>query len=255
MEDTRTGEDAGRGSSAPSGRNAFSLERELKTTSEDEELDRELEELNTFGKNEEAGQYAQASFFDAQGDKIQRKYTYVEPKKEAVIPHEYIVQTLLSGTGFVNGMTRVCEIFEEVMEASERAKLIKKEYGQGGAGWPIEGYGLHGYDTFHAQGLRLQWRDVEGEKEGYLSWKAVESEIAALILTGEYQPEDLRLDEIAMVGTHEEDRSFNHDFDEEEIEEDELDDFAIPDEPESFNRERIAKETEDEYAVKYGMTP
>ena len=255
VEDTRTGENAGRGSSASPGRNAFSLERELETTSEDEELDRELEELNTFGKNEEAGQYAQASFFDAQGDKIQRKYTYVEPKKEAVIPHEYIVQTLLRGTGFVNGMTRVCEIFEDVMEASERAKLIKKEYGQGGAGWPLEGYGLHGYDTFHAQGLRLQWRDEEGEKEGYLSWKAVESEIAALILTGEYHPEHLRLDEIAMDGTREEDKSFNHDFDEEEIEEDELDDFAIPDEPESFKRERIAKETEDEYAVKYGMTP
>lgn len=253
VEITRTGENAGGGSSTSPDRDAFSLE--LETTSEDEEFHRELEELNTFGKNEEAGQYVQASFFDAQGDKIQRKYTYVEPKKESVIPHEYIVQTLLRGTGFVNGMTRVCKIFEDVMEASERAKLIKKEYGQGGAGWPLEGYGLHGYDSFHAQGLRLQWRDAEGEKEGYLSWKAVESEIAALILTGEYQPEHTRLDEIAMDGIREDDRSFNHEFGEEETEEDELDDFAIPDEPESYKHERLTAETEEEYFEKYGMTP
>ena len=253
VEVTRTGENASGGSSTSPDRDAFSLERESDTTSEDEEFHRELEELNTFGKNEEAGQYVQASFFDAQGDKIQRMYTYVQPKKEAVIPHEYIIQTLLRGTGFVNGMTRVCEIFEGVIEASERAKLIKKEYGQGGAGWPIEGYGLHGYDTFHAQGLRLQWRDAEGEKEGYLSWKAVESEIATLILTGEYQPEHAKLDKIAMDGTREDDRDFNHEYGEEETEEDELDDFAIPDEPESYKSERISTETEDEYVKKYGM--
>lgn len=254
VEVTRTGENAGGGSSTSPDRDALSLEIESETTSEDEEFHRELEELNTFGKNEEAGQYVQASFFDAQGDKIQRMYTYVKPKKETVIPHEYIIQTLLRGTGFVNGMTRVCEIFEGVIEASERAKLIKKEYGQGGAGWPIEGYGLHGYDTFHAQGLRLQWRDAEGEKEGYLSWKAVESEIATLILTGEYQPEHAKLDEIAMEDTREDDRDFNHQFGEEETEEDELDDFAIPDEPESYKSERITTEIEDEYTEKYGMT-
>jgi N12 class adenine-specific DNA methylase len=255
VEVARTGENASGGSSTSSDRDAFSLEIESETTSEDEEFNKELEELNTFGKHEEAGQCVQASFFDAQGDKIQRMYTYVKPKKEAVVPHEYIVQTLLRGTGFVNGMTRVCEIFEDVMEATERAKLIKKEYGQGGAGWPMEGYGLHGYDTFHAQGLRLQWRDAEGEKEGYLSWKAVENEIAALILTGEYQPEHTRLDEIAMDGIREDDRSFNHEFGEEETEDDELDDFAIPDEPESYRRERINAETEEEYSEKFGMTP
>lgn len=240
VEATRTSENAGGRSSTSPDRHAFSLELE------DEEFHRELEELNTFGKNEEADQYVQASFFDAQGDKIQRKYTYIEPKKEAVVPHEYIVQTLLRGTGFVNGMTRVCEIFEDVMEASERAKLIKKEYGQGGAGWPIEGFGLHGYDSFHSHGLRLQWRDAEGEKEGYLSWNAVESEIAALILTGEYHPEHTRLDEIAIDGIRGDDRSFNHKFVEEETEDDELDDFAIPDEPKSYKSERITTETEGE---------
>ena len=244
MEVTRTGENAGRGSSTSPDRDAFSLERESETTSQDDEFHRELEELNTFGKNEEAGQYVQASFFDAQGDKIQRKYSYVEPTKEVVIPHEFIVQTLLRGTGFVNGRTRVCKLFEDVMEVSERAKLIKKEYGQGGAGWPIKSYGLHGYDSFHAQGLRLQWRDAEGKKEGYLSWKEVESEIAALILTGEYQPEHTRSDEIIMDGIREKDRSFNLECGEEETE-DELDDYAIPDESESYKSNRIATETTD----------
>ena len=109
VEVARTGENAGGGSSASPSSDEISLE--------EDEFNRELEELNTFGKKEEAGQYVQASFFGAQENKVQRKYTYVEPKKEAIIPHEYIVQTLLRGTGFVNGMTRVSEIFDNVMEA------------------------------------------------------------------------------------------------------------------------------------------
>jgi N12 class adenine-specific DNA methylase len=243
VEVARTGENAGGGSSASPSSDEISLE--------DDELNRELEELNTFGKNEEAGQYVQASFFGAQENKVQRKYAYVEPKKDAIIPHEYIVHTLLRGTGFVNGMARVSEIFENVMEASERAKLIKKEYGQGGAGWPLEGYGLHGYDTFGAKGLRLQWRDEEGEKEEYISWKTVESEIATLILSGAYQPQHPRIDEIEMDGTREDEDIINAEFKEIESEEEELDDYAIPDEPESYQRVRITNETEEEY----DMTP
>ena len=30
-----------------------------------------------------------------------------------------------------------------MVDAGTRAKRIKEEYGTGGAGWPIEGYGLH----------------------------------------------------------------------------------------------------------------
>ena len=231
VETERTGEDAGRGSCASSNSNEIPLELSI-----DQELNRELKEINTFGKNEEASQYVQASFFDEENRQLQRRFTYIEPKKEAVVPHEFVVQTLLRGTGFVEGMTRVCKIYEDVIEATERAKLIKKEYGQGGAGWPLEGYGLHGYDTFHAQGLRFQWRDAEGEKEGYISWKAVESEIAALILTGEYHPENKIIDEIDMDGIREDDEAINTKYLETESEsvEEEFDDFAIPDEPESY---------------------
>lgn len=113
----------------------------------------------------------------------------MEPKKERVVPHDYIVSVLLRGTGFVGGKERVYKIYQTVDSPSERAKLIKKEFGLGGAGWPIDGYGLHGYDTFKPQGMRFQWRDAEGEKEGYVSWNTVEEELRVLINKGEYYQE------------------------------------------------------------------
>lgn len=244
VENKRTGEDAGRGSRAISSHNEVSLE-----SSDDEELDKELNELNSFGNTGEAGDYHQASFFDPEYVITgQKKYTYIEPKKELVVPHDYIIQTLLRGSGFENGRTRICKIFETEIDAGTRAKLIKKEYGQGGAGWPIEGYGLHGYDSFHAGGLRFQWRDEEGEKEGYVSWKSIEQEIGILIMTGEYQPERRMSDELAMDGDREDiiDEDFKE-VDEENIEETEesesIDDFAIPDEPESYQSNRVTDAT------------
>ncbi len=201
-----TGEDAGRRDRASQNRLQVPLE------DNDEKLNKELDEINSFGKYEEA--VYQASFFSGeemnQGDvnahltttgntskgntvgrnenqnQLGFKYTYIEPKKELAVPHEYIVQTLLRGTGFQGGKQRVFELYQNIGNADERAKRIRKEYGIGGAGWPIEDYGLHGYDTFKSQGLRFRWRDAEGEKEGYLSWKNIEREIGALILTGEY---------------------------------------------------------------------
>ncbi len=261
-----TGEDAGGGSSAASDRNEVSLE--------DEELDRELDEINSFGKSEEAGQFVQASFFDAgyglEGSvpkpmhTVQKsgniyeyngqKYTYISPKKEKEVPHEYVVQVLLRGSGFCGGRGRIIKIFETEIDAGTRAKRIKQEYGQGGAGWPLEGYGLHGYDTFHGNGIRLQWRDAEGEKEGYVSWKAVESEIGVLILTGEYQPERQRIDEVAMDGLREDDEIIDAEFREMEETEEELDEYAIPDEPESVEALSDVKKLERAYNEGRGLT-
>lgn len=154
---------------------------------EDEELNKELEEINSLGRVE-TGSYEQASFsFTQNGDiKISEKYTYVKPKTELVVPHDYIRQVLLQGSGFSHGKRRIYEIFDTVADPGERVKRIRKEYGQGGAGWPVDGYGLHGYDTYHGKGLRFQWRDEEGEKDGYLNWNAVERELSVLIMTGEY---------------------------------------------------------------------
>lgn len=230
VEDKRTSEDGG-------GRNrasADSLQIPLENKSDDE-LNNELDEINSFGKQKEAN-YQQASFFSGNSEKenLPSRYTYMAPKKELVIPHDYIVDVLKRGTGFEGGKRRVYDIYQNIMEPSERAKRIKKEHGLGGAGWPLEGYGLHGYDSFKSQGLRFQWRDEEGEKEGYVSWSAIESEISALIMTGEYELERVRLDEMYMDG----DREDMFPSPVTNIEEEIFDDFAIPDEEESLEEYR-----------------
>ena len=70
----------------------------------------------------------------------------------------------------------------------------------------------HGYDTFHGNGLRFQWRDEDGEVEGYVSWKDIEKELGVLILTGEYQPETPRIDELAMDGLREDDEVIDAEY-------------------------------------------
>ena len=187
VETQGAGKDAGRGNRHEGSRTEVPLEEPERLEQLNKEVSREIEEMESLG-SEEKGSYEQASFsFAPNGDiELPGKYTYLSPKKEPVIPHEYVREALLRGSGFVGGKARICEIFNTVSDAGERVKRIRKEYGQGGAGWPIEGYGLHGYDTFHGKGIRFQWRDAEGEKEGYLNWNAVERELSVLILSGEY---------------------------------------------------------------------
>ena len=268
VEDKRTGEDADRGSSSFTGSDEVPLIDNTSEIEEDEQFNRELDEINSLGKNEEASQYVQASFFDSGygfGEQIPKpahtvqkskttfeyngkEYTYLNPKKELNVPHEFVKQVVLRGTGFVEGRKRVCKIFETEISAAERVKKIKAEYGIGGSGWPIEGYGLHGYDTFKGKGIRFQWRDEEGEKEGYVSWSVIEKEIGALILTGEYQPEKPRIDEITIDEIHQEDEVIDADYEEATEEEDfdtqEIEDYAIPDEPESYEALRNLKNQE-----------
>ena len=286
VEDKRAGEDAGRGSGTESDSDAIPLE------SDDTELNRELDEINSLGVSKEA-EYTQASFFFDQNGQasfgvksseaerhnefmskfeqdrkaaLAGKYNYLNPKKSPNVPHEYIKTVVLRGTGFAGGKARVCEIFKNEIDAGTRAKRIKAEYGIGGAGWPVEGYGLHGYDTFHGSGLRFQWRDEDGEVEGYVSWKDIEKEIGVLILTGEYQPETPRIDELAMDGLREDDDVIDGEFREVDSEEpaamedteNDIDDYAIPDEPESYavNREAASEDkAEREDDESYVMTP
>ena len=271
VEDKGAGEDAGRGSSASSDSDAFPLSNETDT-----ELNRELDEINSLGVSKEA-EYTQASFFFDQNGQasfgvksseaekhnefmsrlvqdrkaaLAGKYNYLNPKKSPTVPHEYIKTVLLRGTGFIGGKGRVCEIYRNEIDAGTRAKRIKEEYGIGGAGWPVEGYGLHGYDTYHGSGLRFQWRDEDGEVEGYVSWKDIEKEIGVLILTGEYQPEMPRIDELAMDGLREDDDVIDGEFREVDSEEsdamedteNDIDEYAIPDEPESYAVNRMTPE-------------
>ena len=273
VEDKRAGEDAGGGSSAPPDRDEVSLETQ-------EELNRELDEINSLGVSKEA-EYTQASFFfDQNGqasfgvkqpeetrhnefmrqfeeDKkaaLAGKYNYLNPKKAESVPSEYVKEILMRGTGFVGGKGRVCEIYQTEIDAGTRAKRIKAEYGQCGASWPLDGLGLHGYDTFHGSGLRIQWRDEEGEVEGYVSWKNVEKEIGVLILTREYQPERPRIDELAMDGLREDDEVIDAEYREVDTQEkkSEIDDYAIPDEPDSY---AVNRETAHETPVQEVLPP
>ena len=226
--DPVTGADAGRGDNTSRSGEQVSLNEEtpLADSLRDAEINRELEDIESFGEKGEA-EYDQLSLFSLHGSvltdrdkKENPKFTYVEPKKEDTVPQEFVKEVILRGTGFVGGKRRVYDIMQRELVKSNRIKLIKQEYGQGGAGWPLEGYGLHGYDTFHGKGIRFQWRDEEGEKEGYIGWNAVESEIAALVLTGEYytpEPREEKADEVIA-----------------EEPTDELDDFAIPDKVEEM---------------------
>ena len=133
VEAERTGEDDGRGDSS----GGDCPEVSLNDNSYDEELNRELNEINSLGVSKEAGEYVQASFFDAEyglidyskksqaepneymqkfqqemADAKSGKYNYLNPKKASFVPHEYVKTVLLKGTGFIGGRGRVCKIFE-----------------------------------------------------------------------------------------------------------------------------------------------
>ncbi len=91
-------------------------------------------------------------------------------------------------------------------------------------------------------------------------------ELGVLILTGEYQPETPRIDELAMDGLREDDEVIDGEFREVDSEEpaamedteNDIDDYAIPDEPESYavNREAASEDkAEREDDESYVMTP
>ena len=116
---------------------------------------------------------------------INNNYTYINPKIEK-IPEKYLTDILLRGSGFVGGKQRIFDFYnKKQMSKKERVAAIKKEYGLGGAGIPLEGYGWHGYDSFRNV-LTVKWRDSEGEKEGNVSWNVVEDNIRNLIMSGRY---------------------------------------------------------------------
>lgn len=197
---TAAGEDAGRGNRnerssdevplGESGRQTEDSEHQNTRKAElDREIEQELNEINSLGSSEtQKGSYEQASFLiAANGDiEVPKEYSYQKPEQALTVPHEYVKQVLMRGGVFSGSKKRIYAMFQDISDPGERVKAVRKEYGQGGAGWPLEGDGLHGYDTFHAKGLRFQWREGGTEIEGYMNWKAVERELGALIMTGEY---------------------------------------------------------------------
>ena len=197
---TAAGEDAGRGNRDERSSDEVPLEGNGQQTEEreqqsvrkaelDREIERELNEINSLGSSDtQKGSYEQASFLiAANGDmELPKEYSYQKAEQALTVPHEYVKQVLMRGGVFSGSKKRIYAMFQDISDPGERVKAIRWEYGQGGAGWPLKGDGLHGYDTFHAKGLRFQWREGGTEKEGYMNWKAVERELGALIMTGEY---------------------------------------------------------------------
>lgn len=114
-------------------------------------------------------------------------FDLIEPQEQpkADIEKNYLEDAIMRGTVFVDGKKRVYELYQKNMTPSDRANAIKKEYGLGGAGWPLEGYGMHGYDTYHG-GLKIEWRDETGEHEKVFQWKQVEEVIRRLVDSGKY---------------------------------------------------------------------
>lgn len=146
---------------------------------------------------------------------LPKEYSYQKPEQALTVPHEYVKQVLMRGGVFSGSKKRIYAMFQDISDPGERVKAIRKEYGQGGAGWPLEGDGLHGYDTFASKGLRFQWREAGTEKEGYMNWKAIERELGALIMTGEYYtpPKAFDPDKIsAAVWQETMDAFFQHSF-------------------------------------------
>lgn len=107
-----------------------------------------------------------------------------ESNVEQMIPPAYIKEVLLSGGPFVETRKRVYEAFQLIRDQDRRIERLKVEYGEGGTTFGKTG--LLGYDSFGQSGIRILWEDLEGRKEGYLSWPSVEQEISTLIENGEY---------------------------------------------------------------------
>ena len=197
---TAAGEDAGRGNrderssdEVPLGDSGQQTEeneqQNIRKAELDREIEQELNEINSLGSSEtQKGSYEQASFLiAANGDiEVPKEYSYQKPEQALTVPHEYVKQVLMRGGVFSGSKKRIYAMFQDISDPGERVKAIRWEYGQGGAGWPLKGDGLHGYDSFSAKGLRFQWREGGTEKEGYMNWKAIERELGALIMTGEY---------------------------------------------------------------------
>lgn len=150
-------------------------------------------------------------------------------------PHEILVKALQKGTLTRGGKSNIIRYFQELSSQNEIAAAIKKEYGLCGCSGLLapDEYGLTGFETLGNR-FKVEWRDAEGDKETFLNWNQMETEIAALIMTANYlQESDFEMDEDIEA------------FDE-YIPEETIDDFAIPDEPESYNSIAQSYRTYDE---------
>ena len=114
-------------------------------------------------------------------------FDFIAPTKIIYEAKDFITEIVMHGSGFQNGKIRITNLYAKDMTTQDRIKAIKKEYGQGGCGYPIEGYGLHGFNHFNGKGIEAIWNDEEAkDKTGLIPWKDIEAEIHRLVLNGKY---------------------------------------------------------------------
>ena len=123
----------------------------------------------------------QISLFDLLGGTLQP----VTQMQVTDMTETYLEEAVMRSSG-LEGKKRIYELYQKDMSASERAKAIKDGYGIGGAGWPIDDYGLHGYDSYHGGGFHIEWRDETGEHDKVFTWSQVEQMIHKLVDSGKY---------------------------------------------------------------------
>ena len=105
-------------------------------------------------------------------------------KTETVSSSDDLRKEILSGTGFVNGKTRVYEYYKDNEPTiADFAKMLKNEYGVGGH----SGNEVINFVNHNGKGIEFQYRD--GTKVNF-TWNSVAKLTAELIDSGEYFPEN-----------------------------------------------------------------
>ncbi len=226
--DQGTGAEDGRGDRPDRDREQISLETE-------NELNKELEELDSLGVSKGEAEFTQASLFDFMGPgrtgmtgAESSHARQQEPKTEILVPYDFIVEALELGTGYADGKGRIYGLYQQELSNRERADRIRAEYGTEEKRTDNDGNGLLGLEPSAARGLKILWRDDGGEKCGYLSWQAVERKIGDLILLGGYYepvPEEYESADREDVID-----STAGEIPEEETADEVIDGYAIPDE-------------------------
>ena len=138
---TAAGEDAGRGNrderssdEVPLGDSGQQTEeneqQNIRKAELDREIEQELNEINSMGSSEtQKGSYEQASFLiAANGDiELPKEYSYQKPEQALTVPHEYITQMLMRGSGYEHGKRRIYAMFQDISDPGERVKARSEE--------------------------------------------------------------------------------------------------------------------------------
>ena len=115
-------------------------------------------------------------------------FDLIETENKVFNPLEALA---LRGTGFRDGMKRVKGYFNENHTITDKAKFLKKEYGQGGFGSPTRKCGyIHDMDTFGNgnKDIRFAYCDENlNVIESYCTFEQLAKVITDMIAKGTYK--------------------------------------------------------------------